>query len=418
MDIQTILLIADAFGIGLLALGAFGPYVYAFALSRLPQARQGQGPVPGKPVSSKQPSLTVIIPVHENAAPVGRKLAQLLNDAAPATTKSTGTDAHATEIPEMASPDVGIPDPEVIVACDGPVENLDCLAPYRDRIHLLHLPRRGKNAALNAAAARAQGEILLITDREAGFDGSVPERIREYFALPDVGGVCGAIAIRNDHRTGQQSHWQAENFIKKTESDKLGNLTAATGCLLAIKASLWPDLPHNVADDLYLALHLKARKKRFLFADDLVAVVPPRTRNLRTAVTRQSRITAQSFATLARFAFLLRPRFPSPGHFACMLLLHKVLRRLVLPLFFSLTLFALATIQLDTVQAVLALACTGGVLACTGIFVYCLCRVNTPHPLLGKIAWLYAVQLGICLGALRYLAGKSSSLWNSVQSAE
>src|SRR5919109_1464927 len=82
------------------------------------------------------------------------------------------------------------PPHEVIVCDDGSTDDLEgALAPYRDRIVLVHKENGGGASALNAAAAGASGDFLVVLDSD---DAYLPTR------LEGIGGWDESIPIAYD----------------------------------------------------------------------------------------------------------------------------------------------------------------------------------------------------------------------------
>jgi GT2 family glycosyltransferase len=101
------------------------------------------------------PSLSVIIPAYQAA----------------------GTIAQAVE----SALDQTVPAHEVIVCDDGSTDDLEgALAPYRDRMTLIHKENGGGASALNAAARAASGDFVVVLDSDDAYE---PERLEALGAL-------------------------------------------------------------------------------------------------------------------------------------------------------------------------------------------------------------------------------------------
>lgn len=373
MHLQTFLLTFEFLLILFIILGICGTYAYSFLIYSIKPKTKSDGTLrPPKPC-------TLVIPVHNCAGPLVKKL-----------------DLLAINLPTFKH--------EIIVVCDGELKNMDVMKQFPS-VRILQLPRSGKNAALNHAIQAAQNEIVVITDKDALFPCSSLDALLQAFSNPNVGGACGSLSISNDNKMGQQAHWNLERKIKFYESVALGNLTAATGSMLAVRKDTWEPIPVGMADDLYITLSCKARGKQFIFVPEATCFTPPRSKCMHTSYQRQKRITAQSFATLWKFKPLLLPRY---GHYALLLIMHKVLRRFVPVMFILLTTIALLLAPSSMYQTILAAGCVAILLM--GGFA-CWYSSNASHPLLKKISWLVAVQAGIITGFLNWLCKKNNCMW-------
>lgn len=375
MHLQTFLLAFELLLIFLMIIGICGAYAYSFLIYSITPKTKSAPPfrLP-KPCS-------LVIPVHQCARPLARKL-EMLDINSP-------TFMH-----------------EVIVVCDGDVRNMDVMNQFPS-VQILTLLRSGKNTALNYAVHATQHEVVVITDKEALFPYSSLQALLQAFSNSSIGGACGSLSITNDNQMGQQAHWTLEGNIKRYESDTLGNLTAATGSMMAIRKDLWEPIPVGMADDLYITLLCKARGKQFIFVPEATCSTPPRSKNMHTSYLRQKRITAQSFATLWHFKTLLLPRY---GHYAFLLTMHKVLRRFVPLLFLLLTATALLLAHQSIYQTILAVTCAV-ILTAGGFICWYSSKASAPHPFVKKIAWLFAIQTGIFLGFISWLCKKNNSIW-------
>jgi len=101
------------------------------------------------PLAGRTPTLSVLIPVYNAAATVGEAIESALRQTVP---------AH-----------------EVVVCDDGSTDGVDdALAPYRDRIVFPRKENGGGASALNAAAARATGDFVVVLDSD---DAYAPRRL-------------------------------------------------------------------------------------------------------------------------------------------------------------------------------------------------------------------------------------------------
>jgi cellulose synthase/poly-beta-1,6-N-acetylglucosamine synthase-like glycosyltransferase len=223
---------------------------------------------------------------------------------------------------------------EIIVASDGSDDGTDDVVAERaakdPAVCLLKLPRAGKPAALNAAAAAAHGEVLVFTDANSQFAADALRVLVRSFDDPSVGCVAGdQVYIHHGHAAGERGYWQLDRWLKKAES-AAGSAVSATGAIYAIRRHLYADIPDGVSDDFAISTGVILHGFRLVFAPDAIAyepVVPGQANQY----SRRVRIVTGGFRAFEFRRALFNPfRF---GFYAIELLSHKFLRRLMgLPL--------------------------------------------------------------------------------------
>ena len=144
---------------------------------------------------------------------------------------------------------------------------------------VLDLARVGKAAALDAAVARATGEIVVFTDANTAF---APDAIRAIVrpvrrsggrrrrrqpGLPPRRG-------RRRHAIGERGYWDFDRMMKRAES-AAGSTVSATGAIYAVRRELVPPIVAGVTDDFYTSTAVIDRGRRLVFAEDAVAYEPP-----------------------------------------------------------------------------------------------------------------------------------------------
>lgn len=254
-----------------------------------------------------EPSVSVVLAAHDEAGSIGARLANLA----------------ALEYPADRL--------EVIVASDGSTDGTVELARAAagDRTTILDLPRVGKAAALDAAIARASGEIIVFTDANTAFAHDAIRAIVRPLADPTVGGVAGnqvylPAGVAPD-AVGERGYWDLDRVIKRAES-AAGSTVSATGAIYAVRRELVPPILAGVTDDFYTSTAVIDRGYRLVFAEDAIAYEPPAASS-GAEYRRKVRIMSRGFrGVLARRA-LLDPR--RTGFYAIQLGWHKLLRRLM-----------------------------------------------------------------------------------------
>ena len=150
---------------------------------------------------------------------------------------------------------------EVIVSLDAPTDGTDALLePYAsDGVQVLSTRERsGKAVALNAAAARATGEILIFADARQRFESSAIRELVANFADESVGAVSGELILLDEHgresSDGAGAYWRYEKSLRAMESD-IHSVPGATGAILALRRSLFQPLARGtLLDDVVLPM--------------------------------------------------------------------------------------------------------------------------------------------------------------------
>ncbi|WP_089717421.1 glycosyltransferase family 2 protein [Candidatus Entotheonella palauensis] len=214
---------------------------------------------------------------------------------------------------------------EIIVASDGSDDGTDDLVAAYGDIHLLTLPRQGKNATLNEAVAVARGDILVFSDADSMLTPDALTHLVAPFSDPTVGGVAGNFhyTAQQAEGSGERAYWRFDRLLK-TLQHRSGSITSATGQLYAIRKNLFAPIPLDVTDDFYISAQVHAAHQRLVFAPQAraySAVAATAEEEFR----RKVRVMAGGLRSVWAMRGLLNPvRY---GFYALQLLTHKVLRR-------------------------------------------------------------------------------------------
>ncbi|MEX1026672.1 MAG: glycosyltransferase family 2 protein, partial [Candidatus Paceibacterota bacterium] len=265
---------------------------------RCPASRTGQ----------TVPSVTLIIVAHNEEDSIGSKIENIL------------------------SLDYPVDRLQVIVVSDGSSDRTcEIVSRYLDRgIKFLALPRLGKASGLNAAAERADGEILVFSDANSMFAPDALHQLVVPFADEKVGGVAGDQRYRQSisdsgGEGGECAYWNFDRLLKRWES-QAGHVISATGAIYAIRRHLFQPVPDGVTDDFVTSTRVILQGHRLVFADRAVAYEPPASSS-GIEFGRKVRVMTRGLRGVLTVRQLLNPiRF---GFYSVQLFSHKVLRRLM-----------------------------------------------------------------------------------------
>jgi cellulose synthase/poly-beta-1,6-N-acetylglucosamine synthase-like glycosyltransferase len=196
-------------------------------------------------------------------------------------------------------------------------------------VHLLRQPERvGKTAALNLAAGRARGELLVFSDANSLYAPTALHRLVAPFADPEVGYATGRMVYKapDGSLTGEgcSAYMRYENVLRGLET-RIGSVVGVDGGIDAVRASLYAPMRHDQQPDFILPLSIVQRglrvvyEPRALLYEDSLAL-PSDEFRMRT------RVALRAWHALSDMATLLNPF--RHGLYAWQLFSHKWLRYL------------------------------------------------------------------------------------------
>jgi len=344
--------------------------------------------------SEGKPSITIIIPAHNEEGVIAEKIRSVL--------------------------DCGYPREllEVIVASDASTDRTDRRAGefQSEGVELIRFPTRlGKTEMINRIVPESWGEIVLISDADTRAEpGSIPELV-SHFAVRDIGAVCGkrAVATRLNSAAAIAGglYCRYESFIKKHEGLLL-SIMGADGSLYGFRKKLFSAVPPNVPDDFAVVLRVLERKEGVIYADRAVSREQVFS-TLRSEFKRKQRTIARGIRGVVWARKLMNPlRYPLP---AFQLISHKVIRWLI-P-FFLLVLFGLNLVLLDQpfyrftmiVQLIFYLA------AAAGIYLEAMNRKNKFFLIPSYFCLMNAASIA---GIWMWLRGSDRAYWDKPKKNE
>jgi biofilm PGA synthesis N-glycosyltransferase PgaC len=150
---------------------------------------------------------------------------------------------------------------EIIVVSDGSDDSTADIARnfQRGQVHVLELTQHeGKAAALSAACALAQNEILVFADARQTWAADALVRLLENFADPRIGAVSGDLIVQSQPgiMAGVGLYWRFEKWLRRQEG-RLHSTIGVTGAISAVRRGLFrPIPPGTILDDVYWPLRV------------------------------------------------------------------------------------------------------------------------------------------------------------------
>ena len=252
------------------------------------------------------PSLSIIVPAHNEERMIRAKLQNLLSQDYP---------------PDKL---------EILVGDDGSTDaTAGIVRDFQHRgIRLFNSEiRRGKSAVQNQLVARANGEILVFTDADCLLPTNALRVIVEHFAADDVALVTNCATILNNDETGivkgEGLYWKYERWLRCEESDR-GLLAMASGSLFSMRRLLWTPLDPNVGDDFVLPLRVAKAGFRNILETRVSAATQLTQNQAHSMLRMKMRIISKDLYGLLCNAACLNPF--QVGPVAISLWSHKLLR--------------------------------------------------------------------------------------------
>ncbi|HYV66364.1 MAG TPA: glycosyltransferase family 2 protein [Myxococcales bacterium] len=251
------------------------------------------------------PHVSVLFSAYNEAACIGRRLENLLEQDYPAD--------HL----------------EILVGSDGSTDGTDAIVQhYAARgVKLSRGERAGKAGVLARLIGMAKGDVLVLTDANTEFEKDAIRFLVQPLRDPAVGLACGRLRLHSPLGAPivESWYWKLESLLKMYESRR-GCVMGANGGIYAVRRQLFPPMPEGtVVDDFVAALRVLQTGYEVRYEPEAVAheeAAPGHSDEYR----RRVRIAAGCFRALSQFRDLLAPRH---AFTAFALWSHKVLRWLV-----------------------------------------------------------------------------------------
>ena len=212
---------------------------------------------------------------------------------------------------------------ELIVASDGSGDRTAELAREAGADLVLELPRAGKVATLNAAVARASGELLAFSDANSSWEPSALRRLVARFEDPRVAYVCGRVGFETPAGDNQEGlYWRYEMAVRSLES-RLAGVTGGNGAINAVRRADYIALPSERGQDITFPYLMTKRGRRAVY-EPRAAASERMAATIGDEFGRKRRMMAGAWGTMLT-AGMLSPRGYGPLY-ALEIVSHRLLR--------------------------------------------------------------------------------------------
>ena len=241
--------------------------------------------------SARLPTVTMIIPAHNESAFIAAKIQSLARLDYP-------RDRFC-----------------VVIALDGCTDETKAVAEAaiaragRDiDIRLVeYATNRGKIAVLNEQIGAISADVIALSDASALIDVAALTKAAAHFADPKVGVVCGTYQLSSAGSEGERKYWEYQVQIKADEAAVAAPM-GAHGALYFFRRRLWQPLPADtINDDFVLPMRIVAGGYRAVYDRAIVATEIEQTES-EQEFQRRVRIGAGNMQQLIRLMPLANPR--------------------------------------------------------------------------------------------------------------
>jgi cellulose synthase/poly-beta-1,6-N-acetylglucosamine synthase-like glycosyltransferase len=238
------------------------------------------------------PSVTIIVPAHNEEAVIAAKIRNL-----------AGLDYPRDRL-------------SVVLALDGCTDATAALArsllsEIGDLdLRIVEYARNiGKVAVLNEQIGRAHSDIVALSDASSLLEAQALARAVRHFGRPSVGVVCPTYALLRPGSEGERAYWTYQTRVKSAES-AVGAPMGAHGAFYLFRRDLWEPLaPDTINDDFILPMTIVLRGCDAVYDASIVAT-ELETSTARQDFRRRIRIGAGNLQQVLRLPGLADPRRP------------------------------------------------------------------------------------------------------------
>jgi cellulose synthase/poly-beta-1,6-N-acetylglucosamine synthase-like glycosyltransferase len=301
---------------------------------------------------------------------------------------------------------------QIIVVSDASTDATDAIAREFESAGVLVLRqevRRGKTAALNVAAARATGDLLVFADANSIYAPDALRMLARNFHDPAVGYVTGQLVYGAQEGSGTgmgcRAYMVYEDLLRRSET-RLGSIVGVNGGIDAVRRSLFLRMNDDQLPDFVLPLHVVKQGYRVVYEPDAILEEDTLT-TARAEYRMRVRVALRAWWALADMRALLNPR--RHGVFSLQLFSHKVLRYAVCPAIPVLYIAAFATIGSGLVYQ-LAFGIGSLFFLCAGAG-YLLDRAGYSVPLVSIPYYFVVINAAAGDALVKFLRGRKQAVW-------
>ncbi len=304
---------------------------------------------------------------------------------------------------------------QIIVVSDASDDRTDAVvASYADRgVELLRMPERGgKTLGLNAAVARARGELIVFSDANAMYRRNVIRELARNFADASVGAVVGESTYVDPEVESERSeglYWRYETAIKQFES-AIGSVVGGDGAIYAIRRKLYVPMRADALSDFVNPLQIVKAGHRCVYEPAAISYERAAD-SFGKEFRRKVRIVNRAWRALFGLKALLNPlRY---GFFSFQLVSHKLLRWLVPVFLVALFIVNAMLVNAGAIYAVIFAGQVAFYLLALGGH---LAQGSAKLPFFISVPYYFClVNIASALGIIDVLRGKRYTTWTTAR---
>ena len=330
---------------------------------------------------SEAPSITIIIPAHNEESIIGDKLRNTLSLYYPGKL-------------------------QILVVSDGSTDDtVQIVNEFLDdpRVTLFELQqRKGKAQALNRALQQVEGEIVIFSDASIMLEQNAVWHIVQPFTNPLIGCVSGEDLIEDGG--GEGLYGKYELFLRNQES-LVGSIVGASGSFYAQRTDLVDPFLEGLAPD-FLSVMNTVEKGFRVISYPAARGTMTSVKSSRDEFQRKVRTLIRGMTALFKKSNLLNPiRYPV---FSLFLWSHKIMRWLVPFFLIGMLVSCLLLFDNTFYKIILLLQLAFYFLALLGAIG--ISRIAESIP--GKVALYFtSVNIAIVIAWIRYALGVRQEIW-------
>ncbi len=250
------------------------------------------------------PSVSVIVPAHNERDVIAQRIQNLLAQDYPAE-KLT-----------------------ILVVSDGSTDGTDDVVVHLagPRVRLLRTGTHvGKTVAAEHGAAAAEGEVLLFTDASTRWESDCTRQLAVALSEPMAGCVSGRVIYEDSQKGVARGFrlWQRLVVWLRRNEGEHGGLVSVSGCVHGVRREMWRELPADIDPDLALPAIAAAHRRKSNYVSSAVAWEKPRC-SVQAEFRARRRIATRAIHT-GIWAMGLAARTKA-WRYLLRLMAHKVLR--------------------------------------------------------------------------------------------